>query len=249
MNEVNINKLIHACNIIFYGDQGSIYDVLKKELNLYKHQYSFEKDFKYIYSKYSNVTNYIFLENFRCTELYKICDNIQNQHDNIYNNNKQIYIIFCNIQFIPHKFYALLKCLIEKSFNFRYIFTCNKKCMYFDSLCFQMFVKTSQCFLDLDRLNFSNLMSNDIKQLENHVFSQNNFNLNSVRQILKKILCNFHDISFILKEILQSFCIKNPSSALQYTTYAANAEHLSRHGNKYLFYLEYFILLVINNDS
>lgn len=241
MNEIILNE-----NCLFYGDSNSAYENIKEVLKISPNtRYEFDSENKYIYSLQTNqnIKEFIFCDKFKVNVLQKLIQDISRQYTFKYNKNSKFYIIFNKCHHISVKSMYIFKQLLEKAHDFNYIFISNNYIPLLSSWCFTKYIPPPKNAM---YANLNSLMKNDIQTLSQKIFEKT-FNINSIRKDLFSLMFNYQDIALIIKELL-FFCIeKKPENAFKYVEYASECQRLHVKGNKDIFYLEYFILLMINN--
>lgn len=135
------------------------------------------------------------------------------------------------------KYYNLFKTLFEKT-QLKFILTSTALIPYLISFLFPIKIP------NIINNNFFPL--NEIKILVKNILHKEP-KMDVIRNQLNKLLLNVENQSEIYLNIIDELYKFKPKKINKIINYAAESQYLSMSGNKDILYLEYFILLIINN--
>jgi len=206
-------------------------------------QYEYDSKNKYIYSLKNNIFHeFVLLKEVKKIAIQNIIKHYITLNENKKYNTKQTYLIFYNIQFL--KPLNLIKVLIEKT-NYTFIFTCNTYNQYLSQFCIPIQHK-EEIHKQLEEMSFDNEL---LMKCDNIITNVYNKNLKNVRTDLYSLFLNCFNITEIITQLMECAIKQDPTHFHTIISNAAKCEHESLHGNKNIFYLENFLLLLIKNEQ
>lgn len=240
---------IKNTNAFIYGDYGSgKKQQIREELGISNNvEYEYDSKNKYIYSlKNNNFHEYILLKGVKQNEIQRIIKSYMEISTNKQFSGKKMYFILYNIQFVEQL--SFIKVLIEKTYhNYIFIFTCNKFNMYLSQFCLP--VKCNQyIYKHFKELDIDNILYNQCNKIITNIFNKK---IKNIRDDLYFLLLKYFHFNEIIKELLNCAINYNHHNIdkCSIIKYAAQCEYESLHGNKEIFFLEKFLLLLIDNEQ
>ena len=232
--------------------------IIRNILNIRNAPFELTDD-KIMVRKQRDVTEYIITDSYKENCLHNIIENIKLIANNSSYDNIKTKIIVYNFEKIKSLHYPLVKSILNIGLKrIHYIFTSKNRSDILSSYCI-MFKKTmTDCLNNTICSTFNNLniekthkLKNIINDLVDNIFDIN-LTINdfpAIREMLFNLIGNVFDFTLLINLIVSEAVKKEPDIACYIVHKGAEAESKYKNGNKEIFYLEHFIISIINEKK
>jgi len=236
-------------NSFVYGPyQSGKKQQIREELGISSNvSYEYDIKNKYIYSLKNNYFHeYILLKDIKQNEIQRIVQSYIEISKNKPFGEKKVHLIFYNIHFVQKL--SFIKVLIEKSYHYyNFTFSCNTFNRYLAQFCLPICFKLNIC-TNFKNLDIDNELYNKCNEIITNILQNDSSN---IRNNLYYLLLKCYHFNEIIKQLMD--CALNNEQSIIKKSYiikcATQCEYESLHGNKEIFFLEKFLLLLINNEQ